>query len=364
MFGSSFTGIGVYVERLLEELSKIGGDTLQFVIFSGVENREAILQYGAQFEFVAVNAPHYSLQEQLVFPWILKRAKLDLVHFPHFNAPLLYRGASIVTIHDLILSLYPGKSIGSWVRGYAYRLTLSSIVKRAIALITVSAHTKKDLVELMQLDETRVTVVHNGYDPHFSTPTSMPEREEVRRKYNLGDTPYIVYLGLIREHKNTARLIRAFKLLIASGYTGNLVLIGKEDIRYPDVRDAVRELSLQGRVTFVGHVSWADRITILQGATLYIMPSLYEGFGIPILEAMASRIPVVCSQTTSLPEVAGDAARYFHPLRVDEIAKVMKEVLDSPDLQREMIALGQERVKKFSWSKMARETLEVYQKNI
>jgi glycosyltransferase involved in cell wall biosynthesis len=362
MFGSSFTGIGVYVERLLEELGKQDHSELQFVIFSGVENKNAILQYSNKFEFVAIQAGHYSLWEQLIFPWILQRAKLDLVHFPHFNAPLLYRGKSIVTIHDLILSLYPGKSISSWIRGYAYRLTLVSIVKRAAKIITVSTHTKKDLVELMQLDEGRVSVIHNGYDPLFSVAILPSEGIEIRKKYTLGDTPYIAYLGLIREHKNTARLVKAFKLLVDSGYVGNLLLIGKEDMRYPDVRDQVRELSLQGRVLFLGHVDGPDRRVLLQESELYVMPSLYEGFGIPILEAMASGVPVVCSQSTSLPEVAGNAARYFHPLRPDDIARVMGEVLDSPELQKEMISLGREQIKKFSWGKMAKQTLEEYQK--
>jgi glycosyltransferase involved in cell wall biosynthesis len=295
-------------------------------------------------------------------PWILRQAKLDLVHFPHFNAPLLYRGKSIVTIHDLILSLYPGRSIGSWIRDHAYKLTLNSIVKRASKIITVSAHTKKDLIELMQLDEARVSVIHNGYDPLFSKKIDASERTEIRKKYSINDTPYIVYLGLIREHKNTARLVQAFKLLIDSGYKGNLLLIGKEDVRYPDVRDRVREFSLQGRVIFLGHVDPLDRRTLLQGAELYVMPSLYEGFGIPLLEAMASGVPVVCSQSTSLPEVAGNAARYFHPLRPDDMARVMGEVLDSSKLQGEMIDLGREQIKKFSWEKMANQTFKEYQK--
>ena len=214
----------------------------------------------------------------------------------------------------------------------------------------------------MQIDETRVIVIHNGYDTDCDIPKNLLKQDEARKKYSLGEAPYIVYLGLIKEHKNTARLIQAFKQLIDLGYTGNLLLIGKEDLRYSDARDKVRAHSLQGRVFFLGHVESKERITLLQGAELYTMPSLYEGFGIPILEAMASEVPVVCSKTTSLPEIAGDAARYFHPLRPDDIARVMKEVLASSSLQSQMIALGKEQVKKFSWEKMANETFEVYTK--
>ena len=178
----------------------------------------------------------------------------------------------------------------------------------------------------------------------------------------LSSPQYILSLGIIRDHKNIARLIDGFKLMIDAGYTGNLILAGKEDTRYTEPRDRIRELALQNRVQFVGQVNPTERIYLLQQAALFVMPSLYEGFGIPILEALTAGTPVIASNSSSLPEVGGNAVKYFHPLRPDELAKVALEVLGSPSLQAEMRFAGYAQAAKFSWEKTAKETLAVYEK--
>ncbi len=366
MYGSAFTGIGKHVERLLWELSLLTRTekrTDTFVIFCEPKNSAKIAALSPHFETIEVSIPHYSLSEQFVYPRILQKARLDLMHFPHFNAPILYRGRSIVTIHDLILSFYPGKSVSSWLKEGAYRMTIRSIVERATAIITVSSHTKKDLVELMQTDDAKIRVIHNGVDAIFSEKVPIAAIEEVKKKLGI-QSSYLLYMGLHREHKNLGRLVRAFKLLIDGGYSGQLILAGKEDPRTGEAREAVRELGLRSRVIFPWHLDFADTILLLQGAELYIMPSLYEGFGLPILEAMASGTPVVASKTTSLPEVGGPAARYFHPLRIDEIAKTITEVLKDPTIQAEMIEKWYAQARGFSWEKMGKETLALYQESL
>ena len=161
MYGPAFTGIGIYTQHLLKQLSKLSPHDTTFVVFADEIHRGDIESLGENFEFIPVRAPHYSFAEQITFPITLKKARLDLMHFVHFNAPLLYRGRSVVTIHDLIFSLYPGKSVGSWLEGLAYTVTLRNIVYRAVSIITVSHHTKKDLIELMQIDESSIVPIYN-----------------------------------------------------------------------------------------------------------------------------------------------------------------------------------------------------------
>jgi glycosyltransferase involved in cell wall biosynthesis len=361
MYGSAFTGIGKHVACLIAELATkvTPEDGMTFVIFCEHRNVEPIRNLSPIFEVIGVNIPHYSLREQLIFPYVLGRARLDLMHFPHFNAPILYRGNIVVTIHDLILTFYPGKSAVSGFKEFAYKTTLGSVVNKAKRIIAVSKHTKKDLIELMGIDEEKITVVYNGVDEVFFEKQSPEKIKETAKKIGIPGK-YLLYLGLHREHKNLGRLVRAFGEMVSRGYPGTLVLGGKEDPRTNEAREAVRELGLKNRVIFPGHMDFSDVLPLIQGAEIYVMPSLYEGFGLPILEAMASGVPVAASKTTSLPEVGGKAVQYFHPLRVDVMARAMEEIVKSKRIQAEMIRLGYEQVKKFSWGKMADETLATY----
>ena len=363
MYGSMFTGIGKHVACLIAELSRlvVAEDQITFVIFCKPENVEQIRELSEHFEVIGVNIPHYSLREQCIFPYILYRSRLDLMHFPHFNAPIFYRAKTVVTIHDLILSFYPGKSIGSWLKELAYRITLNSAVKNAKWIIAVSEHTKKDLIDLLDTAEEKIGVIYNGVDTVFSTRASKEVIAETSKKIGIPGK-YILYLGLHREHKNLWRLVRAFGILVSRWYTGTLVLGGKEDPRTNEAREAVRELGLKHRVIFPWYMDFWDVLPLIQGAEVYVMPSLYEGFWLPILEAMACGVPVAASKTTSLPEVGGWAARYFHPLRINEMADVIEDIIKSKKLQNEMIDLWSKQVKKFNWHTMAKETLAVYQK--
>lgn len=203
MYGTAFTGIGKHVACLISEIStKVSpSDGITFVIFCDRAQVNTIQKLSEIFEVIGVDIAHYSLKEQLIFPSILRKAKLDLMHFPHFNAPIGYRGNIVVTIHDLILSFYPGKSVGSWIKEYAYNVTLSSIVKKAKRIIAVSAHTKKDLIDLLDVDDEKVTVIYNGVDEIFSSKQKDTDILEVQKKLGIPGK-YILYMGLHREHKN------------------------------------------------------------------------------------------------------------------------------------------------------------------
>lgn len=188
-----------------------------FVIFTDHAHASKVQNLSTKFEVIPVNIKHYSFAEQFVFPFVLRRAKLDLIHFPHFNAPIFSRIPAIVTIHDLILSFYPGRSIGSSLKRRAYEFTLRSITKRAKEIITGSNYTKKDLTTLLDLSEDNIEAIHLGVDDAFYERASEESIENVRKKFNITGE-YLMTLGLHREHKNLPRLVRAFAEVVKKGY--------------------------------------------------------------------------------------------------------------------------------------------------
>ena len=287
MYGSKFTGIGIYTQKLVEYLEANDAEN-EYVLFLSKEGAEACDVENPRFKKITCASRHYSLSEQVVFPFLIAREKLDLMHFAHFNAPIAYRGKTVVTIHDLTLSFYPGRKMTSSLHRFAYHATIGSIAKRAESIFAISRHTKKDLVEILDVDEDRILVVPNGVDrERFGKAATPEEAEAVRRKYGLKKN-YLLYAGVFREHKNLVRLVEAFAKVAGEFPETDLVLVGREDPGYRDVRDAIVRHSLTGRVRLPGFVENTDIVAVYQGAAGYVFPSLYEGFGLPVLEAMAA----------------------------------------------------------------------------
>lgn len=228
MYGSRFTGIGIYVERLVEYLAKNDSEN-EYVLFlskSGMSDCDVNLP---NFKKVETNARHYSFAEQVVFPWQIAREKLDLMHFTHFNAPLAYRGKSVVTIHDLTLSFYPGRKMTSSFHRLGYSITIRSIAKRAERIFSVSEHTKKDLVEILDIDEEKIVTVHNGVSAErFSAEIPQEAVEKAKKEFGI-EGRYLLYTGVFREHKNLVRLVEAFAQIAEKYPDVDLVLAGKED---------------------------------------------------------------------------------------------------------------------------------------
>jgi glycosyltransferase involved in cell wall biosynthesis len=289
-----------------------------------------------------VDAPHYSWREQVILLGAILKARVDCMHFTHFNAPLLYRRPSVVTIHDLTLSFYPGKKMTSSLHRWAYRTTINAITSRARKIISVSEYTKKDLVHVLGVDEDRVSVIYHGIDRERFQSVFDPKEDArlLQQHYDLKN-PYFLYSGVWREHKNLPRLIEAFSQFTIK--TGNqdmlLVIAGKEDPSYHEVRDTIIRCNLRDRVRILGFVEEAMLPVVFRNALAFTFPSLYEGFGLPVLEAMGTGVPVVCSQTTSLPEVAGrENALFFDPLSIDDIAEKLTQIVSNASLRASLIA--------------------------
>jgi glycosyltransferase involved in cell wall biosynthesis len=286
--------------------------------------------------------------------------QLDLFHAADFVLPPVKPGTrAIVTIHDLSFVRYPDlvmpgmeTHLNKWV---------PHSVRRANHVIAVSEATRQDLIALYQTPPEKITTLYHGVTPGFKPVVDPTALAAVRQKYRLGENPFILSVSTIQPRKNYKRLIQAFAQ-IDSPFL--LVIGGDKGWHYQDIFAAVDKLGLEKRVLFPGFVADADLPALYSAASLFAYPSLYEGFGLPLLEAMACGTPVVTSNQSSLPEVVGEAALLIDPYDVDALAAAMRQVLTDTDLQQKLSQAGQIQAKQFTWSKMATKLTNLYQKTL
>jgi glycosyltransferase involved in cell wall biosynthesis len=285
----------------------------------------------------------------------MARRPPDLLFVPAHVLPIVHPRRGVVTVHDLGYLYYP-QAHRLLDRLYLDLSTRYS-ARAATHLIADSSATKHDLIERYGIEPYKITVVYPGYDEATFQPVRDEEAiEAVKAKYDIaGD--YILFVGTLQPRKNLIRLIEAYWKLEAGSW--KLVIAGKKGWLYQEIFRWVEELGLGKKVVFTGYVPEGGLPALISGARLFVFPSLYEGFGLPVLEAMACGTPVVCSNVSSLPEVAGDAAVLVDPLDVEGLAAAMERVLDDEDLRAELIERGFEQAKRFSWERCARETLDV-----
>lgn len=349
---SGHSGIGTYLNGLIEGLSKIDAEN-QYVL---VTNEDRTLPLPVNFKFKKIEGRVFSLRSQFEMHSIVKEEKLDLLHIPHFYSFFLCPCAMVTTIHDLILSLFPEET--SLFKRIYYNFMIKYSLNKARKIIAVSQNTKKDIVALFHIPQEKIKVVYEGVEEDF-----YPMRDEhslnlVKEKYGI-NAPFLFYVGLKKPHKNLKRLLEAFRILKSQGRREKLVLAGKEDHRYP-LENVAKEMGLEGEIIFTGYVSKNELVMLYNASEIFIFPSLYEGFGLPILEAMACGKPVITSNCSSIPEVAGDSALFVDPYNVMEIAGAIGRVLDNEQLKKNLSEKALQRPKIFSWTKCAYETLGVY----
>jgi glycosyltransferase involved in cell wall biosynthesis len=356
-----WTGVGRYLRNLVNELFLIDTKN-QYTLFLDEKGFESFKPPREGIKKVLSNIPWYSFQEQTRLSGILKKEKFDLVHFPHFNLPLFYNDPFVVTIHDLTLSFFPGQKMTSLMHRMAYQATIRHACKRAKGIIAVSKNTKKDLEQLLRVADSKVDVIYEAVESdRYNTNIDPKKIEEIKKKYNVRK-PYLMYVGVWRNHKNILGMLEAFAKILERGLDYQLVITGKPDPHYPEVMEKIRELGITSSVVLPGFVPEEELPVFFQGCDLFVFPSFYEGFGLPPLEAMASGCPVVSSNTSCMPEILGDAAEFFDPYDSESIAQAMEHVLRNRVRAQELRVKGLERVKRFSWEAMARQTLDTYNK--
>lgn len=359
MYRPGATGIGRYIDELIKNITKLDSENEYHVYL----NKDAYENYEAPADNVQkifTSAKYYSLQEQINFLKDLNNRKFDLVHFTHFNAPIFYKKPLIVTIHDLTLSKFPGQKMNSPLHRLGYHLTINFVVKHASHIISVSNHTKKDLVEMLKIKEDKVTTIYEGISDKFYTEISKQEIANVLSKYGIDDD-FILYVGVWRNHKNLVNLIEAFSKVVEKFPNLKLILTGKEDSKhYPEVRNAINQYKLNKSVITPGFVPEDDLLKLYRSATALVNPSFYEGFGFPPLEAMAQGTAAIISDASCHKEICRDAALYFDPYSVDDIADKISKLVDSVELRNKLIRTGNDLVKEYTWQDCALKTLDIY----
>src|SRR5258706_1963372 len=378
------TGVGRYIRILVSNLQEID-KTNEYVLFALPKNKPDIqsiihnshLRQGfggqAKFKIVSADIKWHSVREQFEFPKILEKENLDLVHFPYFSMPIYYKGKYVLTIHDLIINHFPtGKAstLPSFIyysKYLAYKYVLSQAIKNAEKIITVSQATEKEIEDHYGVPSIKLAVIYEGVDQAISPSASSGQANDQGRKTK-DQLPnnYFLYVGNAYPHKNLEFLINAFSQMINDKGLMmkdiSLVLIGKEDHFYKRLETKVKEMGLKQNVLFKHDVNDQDLASLYQNALALVAPSLMEGFGLPLLEAMDDNCLVVASDIPVFHEVCGDAAVYVDPHDKEAMVNVLLSVYNKQvKNEQEKKKIGKKRVSFFSWKKMSQETLAVYE---
>jgi glycosyltransferase involved in cell wall biosynthesis len=369
-YGPLGKGLGRYTQRLIENLEKVDFKN-QYIIFLRKEGFSEYEPKNPNFKKVLADYPWYGPIEQIMMPLAIKKTKADLVHFPHFNVPIFYRGKFIVTIHDLILLQFPTKratTLGPLLykfKYWGYETVIRSAIKRAKKIITVSLCTKNNLIKHFNIDPEKIFAIYEAADTVETGQLKIPETD--LSPFGI-KKPYLLYVGNAYPHKNLEGLLKIFKKMKNEpNFNYQLVLVGKEDYFYNRLKKEAEEMDLVktnilSPAIFFGFASQPILADLYRNASLYIFPSFVEGFGLPALEAMSYGLPVIASNSSCLPEILGEAALYFNPSNEKEFSDIIRLGLTNEILRKELIKNGHEQIKKYSWQKCAQETLITYAK--
>jgi glycosyltransferase involved in cell wall biosynthesis len=300
--------------------------------------------------------PFLRLWTHMRLSWEMATHAPDVLFIPAHVLPVVHPRRSVVTVHDLGYLYYP-QAHTRWARWYLQWSTVHN-ARTAAHVIADSEVTKRDLIEHCRAASDKVTVVYPGYDPTFAPVRDHARLAAVRERYQIPGT-YVIYVGTLQPRKNLTRLLDAVAVLVKQGRSVHLVIAGKRGWLYKPLFAHVHQLGLEECVHFIGYVPQEDLPALISAARAFVLPSLYEGFGLPILEAMACGTPVICSNVSSLPEAAGDAAILVHPHDTAQLVRALSRVLDDDGLSGELAQKGLRQVTRFSWEKCAQETLRI-----
>jgi glycosyltransferase involved in cell wall biosynthesis len=347
-------GIGTYTRNLLQELHhQVNGFAVQAI----VRKRDS----GSIRNFCAgvtvIDTPIYTLREQLSVARASRRC--DLLHVPHYNAPLLHRGPLIVSIMDVIHLSSPAYRDNMSTFFYA-RPMLNAVARKADHIVTVSHYSRNEIVKTLGIPESKITVIPCGVGEEFTAKPVSWESPHLDKIFRIA-TPFLLYVGNLKPHKNVATLLQAFATVREKNKLSHSLVIVGDDARWKQsVVNECARLGIRECIKFLPHVPQSLLPHIYAAADLVVMPSTLEGFGLPVLEAMACGTPVIASTAASLPEVAGDAALYFDPRSPEELGIQIDRILECSELRASLRSRGLQQAKKFTWRQAARQHIELY----
>ncbi len=356
-------GVGTYTRNVVRELARLDREST-FLLIGQKRHWDEVGKLPANFQLMHYEAPPGSFATHFHLPLALTEQRVDVLHMPWFYAPVFVSCPLVITVHDLADIFLTAR--GPEILQAGRRYFAARAMRKASRILAVSQAAANDVVRTFGVPESKVAVVHNALDERFAN-EPYPAAEETRiLERHAANGPFVLYAGNIRPHKNLTRLIEAFA--IAKGELRDhpelaslkLLVIGDELAKHADLRRAVVRARVREDVRFLGFVPHTVLRVFYARARAFLFPSLYEGFGLPPLEAMAHGTPVVTSDASSLPEVCGDAAVLVDPEKVFDIAHGIQQVLTDENLRRRLIARGHVRVREFSWAKAAQQVLSVY----
>lgn len=345
--GKQNSGVQYYTEYLLKALQQIKSLDFEFDILKiNNINRKG----GSSLKRIFF--------EVFLLKFYIKKSHFDLYHSPHYILPNKFKIPAVVTIHDLITLDFP--ELCKYQSVFYFNFFFKRTIRNAKIIIAVSHTVKKDIMRHFDVDAHKIRVIHLGIDPIFKNTLDL----DLAIRYHLPER-YILFVGNIEGKKNLTRLLLAYKELINQKKTTHkLVLVGKDGWKNKSFYRTISKYNLKEHILFTGYVPKKDLPAIYSMADLFVFPSIYEGFGIPPLEAMACGIPVIVSNQGASPEICGDACLLVNPYDIHEMAKSIEILLNNKELRQNKINLGLERVKQFNWEKTARETLKIYEEAI
>ena len=348
------TSTGRYAEQLLNQLQEVDTDlSHRYVVLLKPKDMDSWEPKSKRFTKVACPFKEFTFAEQVGLLWQLVKLKPDLVHFTMVQQPILYQGKVVTTMHDLTTMRFdnPSKNrLAFTIKQDVYRWVNFVAAHKSKVVITPSEYVKDDVARAMRANSRKIAVTYEAGDSIAAKPKAIEELEGKQ---------FIMYVGRPNPHKNLGRLIEAFSLIKQSQPDLHLVLAGKRDSLYKRHERDVERLGIPD-VHFTGHISDGELRWLYEHTAAYIFPSLSEGFGLPGLEAMLHSAPVVSSNATCLPEIYGEAAQYFDPLEAEDMDRAIKTVLTRPDVRKKLISAGRKLAGKYSWQRMAEQTLDIY----
>lgn len=345
-------GVSVYTHRLLTYFRSKATAEQSFVVYLKNQPLSHMPEETAFFRYEVISGPF--LWSRIFFPLHLMSHKPDVLFCPAHYSPTGYNGKLIVTIHDLSYYYFPDEFLKKDL--YKLQNWTADSIQKAQRVLAVSKTTKKDVLKFFPDAAAKVQVVYNGFDtPERKKPT------DILKKLNVEENKFLLFVGTLQPRKNVPIIIEALQLLRLKGKDLKLVLVGKKGWLYDEILRKAEESDVRESIIFTDYLPDEDVQTLYKKALCFVHPSLYEGFGIPVLEAMAGECPVISSQEASLPEVAGDAALYFDPRNAQNLSEQILKLMQSKNLANELIGKGLERIALFSWEQCGEETLKVLQ---
>ncbi len=349
------TGVGRYIRNLIQSLVRID-KVNEYILFC---QKDAIkdIKLSRNWKVININIPWHGISEQIFYPWLIRQNKIDVIHFPYFSLPILYRGKFIVTIHDLTIYDYPtGKASTKpkliyYLKYLAYRLILKQSIKNASRIIVPSKTVANSLTKKLAVSPQKITVTYEGgLNGVFS-----PKKGKI-------DEPFFLYVGNVYPHKNADNLIKAIaRINQQRKKILKLVIVGKEDFFQKRLKKQINELNLSEQIRFINKVDDTDLVKLYRQAICLVFPSISEGFGLPAVEAMQQGCIVACSDIAVFHEICGEIPFYFNPYDVEDIAKILNKIeLLNSDKRNNLTEKGMLFSRKYSWNTLANNTLKLY----